>query len=99
MTAVYAVALALGVVATLAWIVSVAVAETVPGWGHVDPDLRFGARGRAVAGGLSGLGLAGMSATYGGWHEAAAFLAAAAGAIGVGAIAGRLHRAPDRSED
>jgi hypothetical protein len=98
MTAAYAIALVLGIIAILAWIAAVAVAETVSGWEHIDPDRRFGARGRATIGGLSGLGLAGMSATYGGWHDVAAFVAAVAGAAAVAVVATRL-RAFDRAED
>lgn len=90
MTAVYAVALIVGILATIAWVASVAVAESVPGWKHVDPDHRFGARGRMLVGGLSGFGLAGMSASFAGWPSVAAFAGAIAGATGVAAIARRL---------
>ncbi len=51
MTAVYAISLISGVFLLLAWVASVAVAETVAGWDHVDPDRRFGRRGRLTVAG------------------------------------------------
>ena len=87
MTAVYAISLISGVFLLLAWVASVAVAETVAGWDHVDPDRRFGRRGRLTVAGLAGFGLGGMSASYAGWPAAAALAGAVGGAVLVGAAA------------
>lgn len=81
MTAVYAVSLVVGVVLLLAWVAAVAVAETVDGWDHVDPENRFGFRGRLGVAAPTGFGLGGMSATFAGWPAALAVTAAVAGAI------------------
>ena len=80
MTAVYATALVVGVLLLLGWVAAVAVSATVPGWDHVDPDIRFGRTGRAVVAGFSGFGLGGMSSTFGGWPAFAALLGAVGGA-------------------
>lgn len=87
MTAVYAVTLVVGIVLLLTWVAAVAVAETVPGWAHVDPDARYGRRGRLVVAGLTGFGLGGMSATFAGWPVVAALAAAAGGVVLVGTAA------------
>ncbi len=94
MTAVYAISLVLGVLLLFAWVASVAVAEMVTGWDHVDPDRRFGRRGRLMVAGLAGFGLGGMSATFGGWPVAAALAGAGGGAALVGAAA--FYLAGDR---
>ncbi len=94
MTAVYAIALVSGVLSLLVWVASVAVAEMVAGWDHVDPDRRFGRRGRLTVAGLAGFGLGGMSATFAGWPAAAALAGAVGGAVLVGAAA--FYLAGDR---
>ena len=95
MTAVYAISLVSGVLLLLAWVAAVAVAETVTGWDHVDPDRRFGRRGRLAVAGLTGFGLGGMSATFGGWPVAAALAGATGGAVLVGAAARYLAGGTD----
>jgi hypothetical protein len=80
-TGVYAVALVIGVVLLLAWIASVAVSEMVDGWGHVDPERRFGYRWRLAIAALTGFGLGGMSSTFAGWSSAAALGAAVGGGL------------------
>lgn len=88
MRAVFGFALGFGSVAVLAWIFGVAVAESVDGWGKVNPDRRFGITGRRVVAAVFAFGMAGLSAAYTGWPMAVATLAAVAGAIVGVAIAG-----------
>ena len=95
MIPVYAISLVSGVVLLLAWVAAVAVAETVAGWDHVDPDRRFGRRGRLAVAGLTGFGLGGMSATFGGWPVVAALAGAIGGAVLMGAAALYLASGPD----
>jgi hypothetical protein len=64
MVKVYAVALALGVLALLGWIGARALAVNVPSWTNADPEKRLGVAGRSVVSGLVGFGLAGMSAEF-----------------------------------
>ena len=80
MTTVYAIVLVAGIVGLLAWVAMTAIADTVEGWTRVDPETRFGARGRFGLAAALGFGLAGMSATFAGWSAALAFAAAVAGA-------------------
>jgi len=88
MRAVFGFALGFGSVAVLAWIAGVAVAESVEGWGKVNPDLRFGLTGRRVVAAVFGFGMAGLSAAYAGWPMAVATLAAVAGSVVAVAVAG-----------
>ena len=81
-----------GFVLLLAWVAAVAVAETVDGWAGIDPDRRFGRRGRMLVGALNGFGIAGMSATFGGWPSIAALAGAAAGGLAIAAAAAFLHQ-------
>lgn len=64
MVAVYAIALAVGVLALLVWIALRGVAANVPAWENSDPEQRFGMGGRRVVAGLVGFGLAGLSAEF-----------------------------------
>lgn len=77
---VYAAALIAGIVLLLAWIAAAAVAAWVDGWDFADPEQRLGARGRFVVAGSIGFGMAGLSATYAGFHPLVAVVAAVAGA-------------------
>ncbi len=90
MTALYAIALGVGAISIIAWVAMVAVAETVEGWEHVDPDRRFGGRGRTAVAATAGFGLAGMSSSFGGWPTFLSFVAAVAAAVVVGALSTRL---------
>lgn len=63
MVKVYAVVLALGVVALLGWIMTRALAGNIDR-PAIDPELRFGRPGRRVVAGLVGFGMAGMSAEF-----------------------------------
>lgn len=82
----------------LGWVAAVAVSEMVAGWSHLDPERRFGRRGRLVVAGLAGFGLGGMSASYAGWPLAAAFGAAIGAAVGVGVAAWFLAASLDFEE-
>ena len=89
MRLVYGVTLVVGVIALLVWVARVAIAATVDGWADVDPDLRYGRRGRLVLAAVLGFGLAGMSTSYAGWPTGLAFVAAVGGALGLAAVAHR----------
>jgi hypothetical protein len=80
MVALYAVAVLLGAVSLGSWILLGVMAER-PGSSVVDPEARFGLRGRSTVAGVLGFGLGGMSASYAGWPELAALGAAAGGAV------------------
>lgn len=64
MVKVYAVALSLGVVSLIAWIFCTYLAGNVEAWKGINPEERFGKRGRQVVAGLVGFGMAGMSAEF-----------------------------------
>ena len=97
MTVVYAVVLAVGFVALLIWIAQTAIADTVSGWDRIDPEVRFGSRGRYAVGAAIGFGLAGMSATFAGWPVVAAIGAAVGGAAFLVAVASRYG--PETGDD
>lgn len=73
MTAIYALALVLGAVGLIAWVVKVAVVETVA---HPAPKPLLG----ELIGAVSGFGMAGMSASFGGLGAVTSFGAAVLGA-------------------
>ena len=83
---VYAFALAAGFLMLLAWIVGVAVAALVEGWDFADPERRYGQTGRALVAGTIGFGIAGMSATFAGWHPAVSLVAAILGGAALVAV-------------
>ena len=95
MTAVYAIALTVGLFALVAWIAMSAVAESVDGWDRFDPQTVVGDRGRLVIAGAIGLGMAGLSASYAGWSTGVAAVASILGAGGLAAVAFLLG-APNR---
>ena len=88
MRALFGYTLGLGTIALLAWIIAAAVAGSVEGWVDVDPEERFGLTGRRIVGAVFGFGMAGLSAAFAGWPMVVATLAAAAGAVVAGAVAG-----------
>ncbi len=63
MTTVFAVALVIGILALIGWMVahSLATSQDRP---DRDPEERFGVAGRRVVAGLVGFGMAGMSADF-----------------------------------
>ena len=84
---VYAASLIAGLVLLLVWIAAAAVAAWVDGWEFADPEQRFGATGRFAVAGSIGFGMAGLSATYAGFHPLFAVVAAAAGAAALVLVA------------
>lgn len=90
MNAVYGVVLSVGLVGLIVWVVTVALHES--GVIEFDPDGRFGAGGRAIVGGSVGFGMAGLSASYGGWPTALAAVGALAGAAAAAVWAARMGR-------
>lgn len=81
MIPVYAVCVVVGFIAVVAWVTLGLTAVAVEGKENLDPEMRFGATGRYVVGGVLGFGLGGISASYGGWPSGAAFAAAGGGAL------------------
>lgn len=87
MNVIYAISLVLSLLLLLAWVAAVAIAGMVDGAETFDPESRFGTRGRlALAAGL-GFGLAGLSASYAGWPDVIALIAALGGAVIVAGVA------------
>lgn len=84
---VYAIALGAGVLMLLAWIVGAALGAWVEGWESADPESRFGGNGRSIVAGTFGFGMAGMSATFAGWHPIVALIAAGLGAAALVMVA------------
>jgi hypothetical protein len=79
--ALYAICTVLGVVALLTWITLGIAASAGDDRRYLDPELRFGERGRVVVAAVLGFGLAGMSASFAGWGNGLALLGAISGAI------------------
>lgn len=88
MVALYAICTVLGVIALLAWITLGIAASPGEDRKYLDPELRFGERGRASVSALLGFGLGGMSASFAGWSAALALVGAIAGAL-VAVLVGR----------
>lgn len=84
MTLLFAVPLLVGVVGLIAWIGGTAVAQTSEHYAHLEPERRFGARGRFALAFILGFGMTGISALYAGW---AAWLSVAVGLLGGVALA------------
>ncbi len=86
MVPVAAVALVIGLLGLLAWVVAGTIGESVAGWSRVDPEARFGAAGRFTVAGLVGFGMGGLSASFAGWPGWAVVVGAIGGAaVAVGA--------------
>ncbi|MDK1018050.1 MAG: hypothetical protein QGD89_01415 [Actinomycetota bacterium] len=83
MTALFGMALLIGIVMMLAWIAATAVAANVEGWANVDPERRFGSEGRFILAGVLGFGMAGLSSFYAGWPPPVALGASLVGAAGL----------------
>ena len=86
---VFGLALGFGSIALLGWIAAAAVAGSVDGWEGVDPDTRFGVRGRRLVAATFGSGMAGLSAAYAGWPMVVATVAALVGAAVAVLVASR----------
>lgn len=80
MTIFYGAILAVGFAMLVVWLVLTAVASGVDGWGDRDPELTFGATGRAVVAGTVGFGMAGISMLYTQMPEVLSVVAAVIGA-------------------
>lgn len=87
MTTVFAVVLAIGLLLLIAWIVLVAVASMVDGAASADPGRWAGTTGRIIVAYLTGFGMAGLSAAYGGWADLAAIAAAIVGGLALAGVA------------
>jgi hypothetical protein len=87
MVPVYAIALFVGFLLLLVWIVGVGIGTWVEGWEFADPERRFGFVGRSIVAGLVGFGMAGMSASFGGWPPVLAVVGAIGGAAAMVAVA------------
>ncbi|KAA3639768.1 MAG: hypothetical protein DWP92_04190 [Armatimonadetes bacterium] len=87
MTAFYGIILLIGVSLMLAWLVLTAIASSVEGWGRVDPERRWGVRGRCTVAGLLGFGMAGISVLYTTAPEALSIAAAVVGGLALIAVA------------
>ncbi len=79
MTVVYATTLLLGVLALMIWMIVTALAGNL-GRDAMDPDRRFGKRGRSIVAGALAFGLGGLSATFAGWSAGLAIMASVAAA-------------------
>jgi hypothetical protein len=77
--AVYAVSVIVGALALVTWVAMSALSAR-PGSITVDPEERFGVRGRFVVAAALGFGLGGMSAAYAGWPIAGSLAGALGGA-------------------
>ena len=96
MTAVYAIAIVVGLVGIIAWVVFGVVGTSGAAPSSLDPEQRFGSRGRGVLGSVTGFGMAGISATYAGWNAVIAFAAAIVGGFVIGAVVMRLGPGADQ---
>lgn len=81
MIAIYAICIVLGVLGILVWVAAGLAASSFRDQAHLDPEERFGSTGRAAVSGLSGFGLGGLSASFGGWNDGLAIGAALIGAV------------------
>jgi len=79
--AIYAVSIVLGILGILTWVAMGLASGSLAGKAHLDPEDRFGDRGRVAISSLSGFGLGGMSASFGGWNDGLAIVAAVLGAV------------------
>jgi len=98
MTALFGTTLLAGVLALIVWIAATAIAQSVAGWEGLDPESRFGPVGRSALAALLGFGMAGMSASFGGWSPVLALVGALAGAAALVAV-GLWLGPKDLSED
>lgn len=79
MIAIYAGCIVLGVIGILGWLTLGLLSTSLRDKEHWEPEARFGSVGRLLIAGITGLGMAGMSASFGGWNTALSLVAALAG--------------------
>lgn len=99
MIGVYAVAIVIGGLGALTWIVMSVAAGNVDDWGRYDPGVWGGRWARRTIAGLVGGGMAGMSATYAGWNTIAAVVAAAVGCVGLATASDWLTSTAENGSD
>ncbi len=99
MIAVYAVAIVLGVVGILAWVTMGLAATSMHDMSRLDPEERFGDRGRYIVAAVMGFGMGGMSASFGGWNDVLAVVAAVAGSAAAVAAARYLGVDEDQEQE
>jgi hypothetical protein len=87
MTALFAVAIAVGSVGILTLVVVSAISPPSPGEGGADTDRRRGVVARAILGGSFGFGMAGIAAAYAGWSAVASVAAAIVAGVLMATIA------------
>lgn len=87
---IYGLVLFVSVILLLAWITGVSMSGSVRGWEWADPERLLGGTGRRVVAGGVGFGMAGLSASFGGWPVWAAAGAAAVGTVVAVWYAGRF---------
>ncbi len=88
MIAIYAICTILGVVALVGWVALGMAASAGEAKDRLDPEIRFGERGRMVVAAVLGFGFAGMSASFAGWNSGVTMVAALAGG-GIAVLAAR----------
>jgi hypothetical protein len=88
MTLLFALPLLIGIVGLIAWIGVTALARTSDQYAHLDPERRFGSRGRFALAFIVGFGMTGISALYAGWAWWLSLAAAIAGGVVLASVAG-----------
>ena len=86
MTALFGVALMIGIIMLLLWIAGTSIAANVQGREQLDPERRFGVVGRSVMAAFLGFGMAGMSSLYAGWPVPMVIFSSVLGAVGLVAV-------------
>ena len=81
MVALYAICTVLGVLGLLTWITLGIAASAGDDRRYLDPEVRFGERGRGVLAAVLGFGLGGMSASFAGWGTGLALVGAIVGGV------------------
>lgn len=99
MNAIFAVCIVLGVIGIFGWLTMGLLSSSLRDKAHLDPEDRFGAVGQSVIAGISGFGLAGMSASFGGMNDALALTAAVIGAGAAVVVARYLGVESDQDGD
>ena len=84
MVVVYGIAVVVGSLALVAWLVADAFADA-PDDRRRGPSERYGGSGQSIVAAVLGFGLGGMSASFAGWHVALALTAALAGGVALAA--------------
>ncbi len=86
MTLFYGSVLLVGLILGGIWLVMIAIAGMVEGWEPIDPETRWGIRGRFLIAGLIGFGMAGISVLYTSLPDVLSIVGAVVGAAGLIAV-------------